>query len=275
MAQSAMPEAAKAFSFARVGALVTRYAYLLRSSWPRLLELVYWPTVQMVTWGFLQLHVGQSANPLVFGAGAFIGAMLLWDVLFRSQLGFSISFMEEMWARNMGNLLMSPLRPIEFVVALVVMSMIRLALGLGPVTVLAVLFFGFNIYALGFGLAALFANLVFTGWSIGLIVSGLILRNGLGAEGLAWTVMFIMLPLGCVYYPVTVLPGWLQTVAWMLPPTYVFEALRALVIDHVFRADLMLTALAINAALFAASVGIFLWLVHESRKVGSLLQQGE
>jgi ABC-2 type transport system permease protein len=269
------PRVSPAFSPLRVYALVTRYMYLLRSSWPRLVELVYWPTVQMVTWGFLQLHVGQSANPIVFGAGAFIGAMLLWDVLFRSQLGFSMSFLEEMWARNMGNLLMSPLRPGEFLLALVVMSLVRLFVGLVPVTLLAMAFFGFNVYALGLGLAFFFTNLVLTGWAVGIVVSGIILRNGMGAEGLAWTVMFLMLPLGCVYYPVAVLPGWLQAVAWTLPPTYVFEGLRALVIDKVLRTDLMLQAFAINLGLLAASTAAFLWLVQEARKAGSLLQQGE
>ena len=126
------------FSGARVFALVRRYVYLLRASWPRLLELIYWPAVQMVTWGFLQTYVMQTSNAVAFGAGVFIGGMLLWDLLFRSQLGFSMSFLEEMWARNMGNLLMSPLRPLEFVAALMVMSLVRLALGLGPVALLAI-----------------------------------------------------------------------------------------------------------------------------------------
>ena len=84
-------------------------------------------------------------------------------------------------------------------------------------------------------------------------MSGLVLRNGLGAESIVWTVMFGLMPLACVYYPVTVLPHWLQLVAWTLPPTYVFEGMRALLIDHVFRADLMIAALAINAVLLAAS----------------------
>ena len=275
MTVALQPPPARSFSPMRVYALVTRYMYLLRSSWPRLLELVYWPTVQMVTWGFLQVYVGQSANPMVFGAGAFIGAMLLWDVLFRSQLGFSMSFLEEMWARNMGNLLMSPLRPIEFLLALVVMSLVRLVIGLGPVTVLAMAFFGFNVYALGLGLAFFFANLVLTGWAVGIVVSGIVLRNGMGAEGLAWTVMFLMLPLGCVYYPVTVLPGWMQVLAWSLPPTYVFEGMRALLIERTLRLDLMAQAFAINAVLLAAAVACFLWLVQDARRKGSLLQQGE
>jgi ABC-2 type transport system permease protein len=180
-----------------------------------------------------------------------------------------------MWARNLGNLMMSPLRPLEFVAALMIMSVVRLAVGMVPVTLLAIGFFGFNLYSMGFALAAFFLNLILTSWAIGNLVSGLILRNGMGAESLAWTIMFIFLPLTCVYYPVAVLPGWLQPIAWALAPTYVFEGMRALLIEHVFRADLMLQALALNALYFIAAVVAFLALLDSARRTGSLMQMGE
>jgi ABC-2 type transport system permease protein len=263
------------FSFTRVGALILRYTYLLRSSWPRLLELVYWPTVQMLTWGFIQVYISGASGRAAFAAGTLIGAMLLWDVLFRSQLGFSVSFLEEIWARNIGNLLMSPMRPSEFIAALIIMSLVRLAIGLGPVAVMATIFFGFNYFALGISAALFFANLVLTGWAVGLFVSGLVMRLGLGAESLAWTVMFVLLPLTSVYYPVTILPAWLQPVAWSLPPTYVFEGLRALLIDHQIRFDLMAEAFALNIVLFAAASLAFRILLEKAREAGSLMQIGE
>jgi ABC-2 type transport system permease protein len=259
----------------RIGAMILRYWYLLISSWPRLLELVYWPALQIVTWGFLQTYIAQNAGFFARAGGTFIGAIILWDILFRGQLGFSISFLEEMWARNLGNLMMSPLKPIEFLIALMIMSLIRLAIGVIPMTLLAIFFFDFNFYSLGLPLIAFFCNLIFTSWSLGIFVSGLVIRNGLGAESIVWTLMFGILPLACVYYPVSVLPIWLQVVAWALPPTYVFEGMRALLIDHVFRADLMVDALAINAVLFIVSFAIFLGLLNSARRAGSLLQSGE
>jgi ABC-2 type transport system permease protein len=262
-------------SLRRIAAMMLRYWYLLRSSWPRLIDLVYWPTVQMVTWGFLQYYVATNAGFFARAGGTFIGAVLLWDILFRGQLGFSISFLEEMWSRNIGNLMMSPLRPFEFIAALMVMSVVRLSVGLVPVTLLAIAFFGFNLYGLGLALVAFFFNLMLTSWAIGIFVSGLLLRQGMGAENLAWSIMFLFMPLTCVYYPVTTLPGWLQPVAWALPPTYVFEGMRALLIDKVFRPDLMLNALALNAVLFAAGVFGFLKLLESARRHGSLMQSGE
>ncbi|HYA72041.1 MAG TPA: ABC transporter permease [Roseiarcus sp.] len=261
--------------------MVTRYLYLLRSSWPRMAELVYWPAVQMMTWGFLQTYIREQAGasgmrgPMAVAGGTLIGSLLLWDTLFRSQLGFSISFLEEMWSRNIANLFMSPLRPLEFVAALMTMSVIRLAIGLVPVTLLALWFFGFNLWGLGFVLVAFFINLVLTSWAIGLTIAGLVLRNGMGAEGLAWSILFFVMPFACVYYPVSILPPWLQVVAWCLPPTYVFEGLRAAIVAHVFRVDLMIEAFAINVGLLAAAGASFLALFDSARKAGSLLQMGE
>jgi ABC-2 type transport system permease protein len=259
----------------RVAAMVLRYLYLLRSSWTRLVELVYWPAVQLFVWGFLQLYIAQNSGFFARTSGVFIAAVLMWDVLFRGQLGFSVSFLEEMWSRNLSNLMISPLRPIEFVTALMVMSLIRLAIGMVPVTFLAIAFFGFNLYSLGLALAAFFVNLILTSWAVGIVVSGVLLRNGMGAESLAWTLMFVLMPLTCIYYPVSVLPGWLQTVAWALPPTYVFEGMRALIMEHVFRADLMIEAFALNLVYFAAAVVAFLELLKSSRRAGTLLQAGE
>jgi ABC-2 type transport system permease protein len=260
---------------ARIGAIVLRHFYLMRSSWPRLLELIYWPLVQMLMWGFLQTWLLQQRGPVALAGGTLIGSILLWDVLIRGQQGVSISFLEEMWSRNLANLFISPLRPGEFMAALMVMSIIRLLVGVVPVTLLAIWFFGFNLWGIGLGLGAFFANLLLTAWAVGIIVSGLIIRNGLGAEGLAWTLMFLILPLCAVFYPVTVLPPALQVVSWCLPPTYVFEGLRAVLIDHAFRTDLMLWALALNAVFVCVATFAFFKLVDSARKRGSIMGIGE
>jgi ABC-2 type transport system permease protein len=263
------------FSPYRVSALVLRYWYLLRSSWPRLIELIYWPMVQVLTWGLIQVYVAQHSGFFARAGATLIGALLLWEILFRGQLGFSVSFLEEMWARNIGNLFMSPLRPAEFVAALMVMSLVRLIIGMVPVFIVAMFLFDFNVSGPGFAFVFFFVNLILTSWAIGIFVSGLLLRYGLGAESLAWTLTFLILPISCVYYPVSVLPEWLQPFAWLLPPTYVFEGLRALVIDGVFRNDLMLSALGLNALYFGAAAFAFMQLLQSARREGTLMQTGE
>src|SRR5258705_5998873 len=185
----------------RINAMVLRYWYLLMSSWPRLLELIYWPALQIITWGFLQSSIAQNDSFFARAGGTLIGAVILWDILFRGQLGFSISFLEELRARNLGNLMMSPLKPIEFLISLMIMSLIRLAIGVIPMTLLAMVLFDFNFYAIGLPLIAFFCNLIFTSWSLGIFVSGLELRNGLGAGRIGWNLMVVVVALACVYLP--------------------------------------------------------------------------
>jgi ABC-2 type transport system permease protein len=259
----------------RIWGMVLRYWYVIRSSWPRTAELIYWPLVQMLMWGFLQTHLAQTTGLAAKAAGLFIGAVLLWDVLVRSQLGFAVAFLEEIWSRNLGHLMMSPLRPTELVVALTLVSLIKLMVAMVPVALLAYAFFGFNVLSLGFAFAAFFANLIIMSWSLGLLSTGAVLRWGLGAESFAWLIVFVLLPVSCVYYPLTTLPAWLQPVALALPPTYVFEGLRAIVNDGVFLGGYMLRALALNVLYFAACYGAFRYFLHSARVNGSLVQMGE
>ncbi len=268
------------FSLRRIGAMVLRYSYLLRASWTRMLDIIYWPLLQLLTWGFLQtylLRAGALAAPggAAQAAGTLIGAILLWDILLRGQQGFCFSFIEEMWSRNLPNILMSPLRPAELVCALMIMSLVRLIVGVLPVTILAIVFFGFNIWSLGVAFGAFFVVLQFFAWSIGLFVSGVLMRFGLGAENLVWSLMFLVQPLAAVYYPVTTLPTWLQPISWLLPPTYVFEGMRAALIDHVVRWDLLTQGLAIDALLFVIASAAFGLFLQSARRAGALLQTGE
>lgn len=262
-------------SLRRVGALVRRYTYLLRSSGVRIVELIYWPFLQMLTWGFLQKFLAGTENPYAQTAGVLIGSVLLWDILFRSKIGFSTTFIEEMWSRNLGNLLTSPLRPFELVAALSLWSIIRLSVGMIPVSLAAFFIFGFNLLDLGLWLAAFFCVLVLTSWSLGLIAAGVILRYGLGAEELAWSLAFLLLPLACVYYPVTVLPGWLQPIALALPPTHVFEGMRSILLDHTFDPATLWWALGLNAIYLVLGYATFSWFLASARDNGTLLQLGE
>jgi ABC-2 type transport system permease protein len=263
------------FSWNRVTAIILRHMFVLRRSWPRLLELAYWPTVQMILWGFVTQFFTQHSSWVAQATGVLISAVLLWDVFFRSNIGVSVSFMEEMWARNLAQLFLSPLRPIELVAALGLLSMVRTLISVIPAALLAIPLFGVSVFALGLPLAAFFASLLLFGWAIGLVVSALVLRLGLGAESLAWVAVFAIAPLSGVYYPIAVLPGWLQPVAWMLPSSYVFEGMRAILFDHVFRADLLFGALALNLLYGAAATLFFLYMCRVARQRGLFLQQGE
>jgi len=262
-------------SLYRIGALALRYLYLLRSSRIRIIELAYWPTVQMILWGFITQYLMTHSSVLHQAAGLLLSGVLLWDVLFRSQLGLSVVFFEEMHARNLAQLLISPLQPIELIIALMSISLVRTLIGVGIAVLLAIPFYGFNLFMLGPPLIGFFLNLLLMGWAIGLLVSALVLRYGMGAESIAWAAIFALAPLCGIYYPVATLPGWLQPLAWILPASYVFEGMRAVLLDHTFRLDYLLYALLLNVGYLGLGIGVFLATIHKARERGSLLQSGE
>jgi ABC-2 type transport system permease protein len=264
-----------AFSPARVWAMLLRYLYILRSSWPRTIELLYWPTLQMLIWGFMSQFLRQNSSYVAQAFGVLLGAVMLWDLLFRSQLGLSMSFLEEMWARNLGQLFVTPLRPYEWVISLLAMSVIRVTIGVVPAALLAIPLYHYSIFDMGLPLVGFLVVLMAMGWALGLAICGGILRHGMGAEGLAWTVIFALAPLSCIYYPVTILPVWLQPFAWALPSTYVFEGMRAIMIEHNFRADYLVSAAGLDLVYLALGVTIFFIAFRDARRRGALLQMGE
>ncbi|MFZ9635754.1 MAG: ABC transporter permease [Alphaproteobacteria bacterium] len=259
----------------RVGAIMLRHFFLWRGSWTRLFDLVYWPVLQVMIWGFMTEFLAGKSSWVAQAGGVFIGAVLLWDVLVRGQFGMTLSMLEEMWSRNLANLFVSPLRPWEFAVALMSLSILRSLIGVVPAALLAIPLFGYSVFGLGLPLLAFWSLLLVFGWAIGLALCGLLLRFGLAAESYAWASVFLLAPFSGVYYPVATLPGWLQPLAWCLPTTHVFEGMRAAMIDGTFRWELMLGALALDLACIAAGFAIFLGAVARARRRGSLLSTGE
>lgn len=259
----------------RIFAMILRYTYLLKDSWPRIVELIYWPTVQLMMWGFISQYLASTTDLFTQAFGLFLSAVLLWDILFRGQLGVSLSFFEEMWSRNLGHLMVSPLRPSEFIVALLTMSLVRTLIGMVPASLLAIWFFGYSVYDLGLSLIVFFINLIVMGWAFGIAVSGLVLRWGLGAESLAWALVFAVAPLCGIYYPIDVLPGWLQPIAHAIPASYVFEGMRAIILHNTIRFDLMLTATLLNVIYLTGGMAIFFAYFRAARRRGTLLQMGE
>ena len=259
----------------RLGAVLLRHWYLIAGSWPRFLDLCYWPLVQMILWGFIQKFLMTQSSFFATAGGVLLGAVMLWDVLFRGQIGLAIAFFEEVYSRNLGHLLASPLRIGEYLVSLMLVSLLRTVIGLFPATILAIWFFGFSLYSLGLVLIVFFASLIAFGWGIGLFVAGLVMRYGLGAESLAWAFIFALAPLCGVYYPTTILPAWAQDLAALMPASYIFNGMRAVIIDHQVRVDLLLPALGLNVVWIALGVAGILVFHSQARDRGMLLQVGE
>jgi len=259
----------------RIYGIFLRNLYLYKRSIPRLMEIFYWPLLDLLLWGFITLYLSRYGKTLPNFVAFFVGALILWDILFRSQLGISVSFLEDIWARNFLNIFVSPLTPIEYVVSLMFVSLFKILLAGTIMSLLAWIFYSFNIFVIGISLIPFVLNLVILGWTIGIFTMSLILRFGQQAEILAWGIAILFQPISAVFYPVSVLPRFLQAAARFNPASYVFEGMREIITTHIVPLQKLLWSFGINAVFLVAVFAFFSRILMAVKKRGLLAKIGE
>jgi ABC-2 type transport system permease protein len=219
-----------ALTWLRMRAVARRHAYVLARSPHRLFDVTLWPLVDVLLFGALATYVSSGSTSAGERAASYLLAgIVLWHVVYQSQIAVSTGFLEETWSRNLLNLMVTPVREVEYVGGVALFGMLKLVIGVSVLAFGALIFYSFDVWSLGFGLVPIAGVLLMVGWCISMFVIGIVLRYGAGAEALAWGVMFVVMPLSGVFYPVDALPTLLQPVALVLPTTHAFEALRELV----------------------------------------------
>jgi ABC-2 type transport system permease protein len=215
-------------SWLRIRSMARRHYFVMIRSPHRLFDVTIWPLVDVLLFGSIGAFVAASDSGGARAFGYLLGGIVLWHVVYQSQIALSTGFLEETWSRNLLNLMVTPLKEVEYVAGVALFGLVKLVLGTGLVAVTALLFFSFDISDMGLGLIPISAILLAVGWLIALFVIGFILRFGSGAEALAWGILFVVMPLSGVFYPVNALPAVVQPVALALPTTHVFDAMRSL-----------------------------------------------
>ncbi|MDO8426415.1 MAG: ABC transporter permease [Deltaproteobacteria bacterium] len=258
----------------RIFAYTERHLYLYKRSLPRLMEVFYWPVLDLVVWGFVSIYLMRGTPHQDF-ITLFIGALILWDILFRSQQGISVSFLEDVWSRNLLNIFVSPLSPAEYIASLLFLSIIKLLLTSTVMVTLAYILYSFDIFLLGFSLIPLVINLIIMGWSIGIVTTAIIMRFGQEAEVLAWGIALLFQPVSAVFYPVSVLPHFLTQVALFIPSAHVFEGMRQVISKGTFPVESMVWATTLNIGYIAASLLFYSWNFSVVKKKGLLAKVGE
>lgn len=212
----------------RVAAIVLRQAYLLRGSPARLLPLFAWVAIDIVLWGFITKYLNAVASPGVDFVPLLLGAVLLWDFFARVMQGVTMAFFEDVWSRNFLNVFATPITTGEYVSGLVLSSVFTSAIGLAVMVVLATVAFGLSFVGYGLAIVPALLILFLFGIALGILGCAVVLRLGPAAEWLIWPIPAVVSPFVGVFYPISTLPHWMQWASWVLAPTYVFEAMRAL-----------------------------------------------
>ena len=262
-------------SWNKIFALSLRHVYLIKGSFPRILDLIYWPTIQIFLWGFISKFFTLNSTIYENTVGIILSAAILYDFLFRSSISYNMMFLEEIWSRNFTNLFIAPIKISEIIAALTFTAIFRTLIGLIPAALLAIPFFGVSILKIGTPLIFLLVTLYIFGVTLGLLVTSGLIRFGPSFENIAWASLFFLAPLGCIYYPIDVLPNWLQIIAKLLPLVHIFEEMRNILIYDIINYYQIFKAIFISFVYFMIGIIIFYLSYNGAKNRGTLINMGE
>jgi len=226
----------------RTSAIVLRQFYLMRGSLSRILPLFVWVAIDIVLWGFITRYLNAVAAAGFNFVPLFLGAVLLWDFFARVMQGVTMTFFEDVWSRNFLNMFATPISLSEYLAGLLLSSIATSAIGLGIMLLLATLAFGLSFFAYGLMLLPFLLVLFLFGIALGIFGSAVVLRLGPSAEWFIWPIPPLLSPFAAVFYPVSVLPWWMQVLSQVLPPSYVFQGMRTILSGGVISGYALLVA---------------------------------
>ena len=262
-------------NLSKIFALSLRHIYLIKGSFPRIIDLIYWPTIQIFLWGFISKFFTLNSTYYENTVGIILSAAILYDFLFRSSISYNMMFLEEIWSRNFTNLFIAPIKLSEIIAALTFTAIFRTLIGLVPAALLAIPFFGVSIFKIGLPLIFLLITLYIFGVTLGLLVTSGLIRFGPSFENIAWASLFFLAPLGCIYYPIDILPAWLQVIAKLLPLVHIFEEMRNILIYDSVNNFQILKAIIISFIYFVLGIFVFFLSYSGAKNRGTLMNMGE
>ena len=211
-----------------VAGILLRQFYLIRGSPVRALPMFAWVAIDIVVWGFITRYLNSMSDGRFNYVPSLLGAVLLWDFFTRIMQGVRTAFLEDVWSKNFLNLFATPLTTPQYITGLVITSIGTSAVGLAVMLMLASSVFGLSFFSLGVMLIPFLLVLFSFGIALGILASALVLRLGPASEWLIWPMPALLSPFVGVFYPLSTLPQWMQAVARVLPPSYVFQGMRTL-----------------------------------------------
>lgn len=255
------------FSWRRLVGFFLRHLYPLKRDFDLLSDMLYWPLVDTVLWGITGQWLGQAGGI----AGLVLALMLslvLWTVVWRSQSEVSRNLMDEIWNNNLMNLFSTPLKIREWLLGVLALSIVKMFFSVLVVAATVLLLYQVNVASLGWWLVPFFISATMAGWWIGLISASIVLRHGPRVQAIIWTLPAVLIPFSAIYFPVAQLPTWAQPITQIVPTTYIFETMRALVFNQPYNTQMMVWSFALNAFYLILAGIYFVRSFEYSRRLG-------
>ena len=255
----------------RIGAVVLRHAYETRHNTNHLLNMLYFPVMNLLMWGFFTIYLSHSDHQPGL-IRSLLGAVILWGLFNAFQRDMAQGFLEDLWSKNIAALLASPLSVSEYIVGLITMNLLKVCVVVAAESLVALLFYHFNVFPLLIAFIPSVLNLMLFGLAVGIVITALIFRYSIKLQALAWSFASLLLPLSCVFYPLQSLPGFMRPLAWVLPTTHAFEGMRQVIVGQGFSPLHFQWGLALNLGYLLFAGLFFRWMFEAARSRGLLIK---
>jgi ABC-2 type transport system permease protein len=255
----------------RVAAVMQRHLYEARRNFDRITDIVYWPVLDIIVWGFFTVYLARGGSRLQPDIVSFLlGAAILWGLFYAFQRDLAVGFLDELWSRNLINLFSTPLNVWEYMTGLICVNLLKAMVGFGAASLIAWGCYQFDIFPLLPAFLPFMALLVLFALALGLLITGLIFRFTTRIQGLAWSFAGLLQPVSCVFYPLSALPRWLGAIAWMLPTTHAFQGMRQILAGRGFSPAEFWWGLGLNVGYFVIAMFAFTRIFESARSRGLL-----
>ncbi len=251
-----------------VFAMFLRYIYNWRHNLDRLSDSFYWPAIDLFIWGLTSIWIEKASSGVPNIVPMLLTGVIFWMITWRAQYEISTNILAELWDRNLVNIFITPIRIREWLMAVMALGVFKIILTIAFASTLAFILYSFNIFRYGFYCIPFIISLTLSGWFIGIFISGFVIRFGLRIQTLAWAGPYLLVPFAAIYYPVSILPNWAQSVSQLIPMSYVFEGLRQILFTGTFSYDKLLISFALNIIYLLLSILFFVWMFKKSKKLG-------
>lgn len=254
-------------NFKRSWAVFLRYFYLF-TKFDQIADLFYWPMIDIVIWGLTTVWIQKQQTDVPDIALVILTGLIFWQTVLRGNYEIAVNLLQEFWNRNLVNLFSTPLRIIEWIIGVLMLSVCKVCISMVFGVILVYLLYALNVFTMGWAFLPFIALLMMSGWVVGLIAASLVIYWGQRFQMLAWMLAFVFAPFSAVFYPVTALPLWGQKIAWYLPTTYVFEGMRSVLRGGAFPWGDAAISLGLNLFYLFLSICVFYWFFERSRSKG-------
>jgi ABC-2 type transport system permease protein len=256
----------------RINAVILRHLYESRRNFDRVVDMIWWPVLDIVMWGFLTIYLAHSTHLQSTVVSSLLGATVLWTMFYAFQRDLGVGLIDDLWCRNLINLFSTPLTVAEYMVGLVAICLLKVMVGVLAASLIAWAAYSFDIVPWLPQFLPYMANLLLFALAIGIAIIGMIFRYTTKIQAVAWSFAGLLMPVSCVMYPMSSLPKWLQNIAWLMPTAHSFEGMRGVLAGKGFSAMHFWWGAGLNAVYFVLAMAFFGWIFEKARTRGLLVK---